>query len=94
MNGGVLHAVECLTASELKDAECGYRFYGFDAVAFLFARARQLVETDSDLELHESQLDQEYTDIIPGDGSIVERFERHLASNPSDYARLRATDMT
>lgn len=44
MNGGVLHAIECLTASEMTDAEAGYFFYGFDAVAPLLRRARELFE--------------------------------------------------
>jgi hypothetical protein len=40
MNGGVLHVVECLSPSELSDAECGYRFFGLDSVAELLSRAR------------------------------------------------------
>ena len=34
VNGGVLHAVECLTAAELSDAESGYQFYGLDGAVF------------------------------------------------------------
>ncbi len=47
MNGGVLHAVECLSSSELSDAESGYRFFGFDSVADLVSRARRLSEADA-----------------------------------------------
>src|SRR6266852_5959110 len=60
MNGGVLHAVECLTDNERSDAESGYRFYGFDAAASLLSRARTILEEDDNLEFHERQLDGHY----------------------------------
>lgn len=47
MNGGVLDAVECLSSSELADAESGYRFFGFDSAADLMSRARHLSEGDT-----------------------------------------------
>jgi hypothetical protein len=93
MNGGVLHAVECLTASELSDAESGYRFYGLDAAASLLSRARTILESGDNLAFHERQLDQQYADIIPADNALVERFESHLESNPSEYAPLRTKDI-
>ena len=92
MNGGVLHAVECLTGGELSDAEAGFRFYGLDGVASLLARARGVFETADDLGSHEQQLDGEYAQMIPSDGSLVERFEKRLRSNPSDFAPLRPKD--
>lgn len=93
MNGGVLHAVECLTPDELSDAEAGYRFYGFDAVASLLSHARTLLETDDSLEFHESQLDRRYAEVIPDDTSLLESFKEHLRTNPSEYAPLRAKDV-
>lgn len=87
MNGGVLHAVECLATDQLSDGANGYRFYGFEEVASLLSGARQLFETGNDLELHEKQLNDQYEVLIPSDSSIVERFEVHLHSNPTDYAR-------
>ena len=60
MNGGIMHAVECLDASELADAESGYRFFDLGAVADLLSRARKILEADLDLESYESQLDQDY----------------------------------
>src|SRR5437660_971099 len=74
MNGGVLHVVECLTASELFDAESGYRFYGFDAIASLLLRARTILNSGDELEFHEHQLDRQYAEIIPNDTSLVKRF--------------------
>jgi hypothetical protein len=93
MNGGVLHAVECLTAGELSAAEAGYRFYGLDGAASLLSRARTKFEGGTDLEVHEQQLDRQYVDMIPSDSSLVEGFEKHLKSKPTEYAALRAKDM-
>src|SRR6266404_4346418 len=67
MNGGVLHAVECLNASELSDAESGYRFYGLDAVATLLGRAKTILDANDNLGFHERELDQQYAAIIPDD---------------------------
>ncbi|MBN2384609.1 hypothetical protein JXQ70_17180 [bacterium] len=92
MNGGVLHAVECLTEDEMLDVEAGYRFYGLDQVAAIFTHARRLVDTDEDLDDYEATLDQEYADIIPDDTSLIKRFEKHLKENPSEYAPLREDD--
>src|ERR1700752_256400 len=76
MNGGGLHAVECLTVSELSDANDGYRFYGLDEVASLLSRARGLFEVGEGLESHELQLDRQYAALIPSDSTLVERFEK------------------
>jgi hypothetical protein len=67
MNGGVLHAVGCLSASELADAESGYRFFRFDAAAYLLSRARIIREASQDLESYEQQLDRDYAALIPDD---------------------------
>jgi hypothetical protein len=93
MNGGVLHAVECLTAEELTDAEAGYRYFGLGEVAFLLSRARKLFETGDDLDRHERQLDGHYADLIPSDSSLVELFEKQLKVKPSDFAPLPAKDI-
>jgi hypothetical protein len=93
MNGGVLHAVECLTAAELTDAEAGYRFYGLAEVAALLSRARELFVVGDDLEDYEQQLDLQYEALIPSDSSLVECFEKRLQTSPTDFARLRAKDM-
>jgi hypothetical protein len=94
MNGGVLHAVECLTAEELSDAQLGYRFYGLNGVASLLSRARAILEKGDDLPNHETELDVEYSELIPSDISLVQRFEKHLESSPSDFAPLRPKDKT
>ena len=88
MNGGVLHAVQCLSASELAEAESGYCFFGFSAVADLLSRARKIWEADRDLESYEVQLDHDYAALIPADSSLCERFEYIHKTRPSEFARL------
>src|SRR6476661_8332679 len=74
INGGVLHAVECMTAEELSNAEAGYRYYGLDDVASLLSRARAIFEAADNLGNHEQQFDGDYARMIPSDSSLVERF--------------------
>jgi hypothetical protein len=93
MNGGVLHAVELLSASELCNAESGYRLYGLDSAASLLSRARAILDANDNLDLHERELDHQYLDMIPDDSMLVARFQKHLELFPSDYASLRAKDM-
>lgn len=93
MNGGVLHAVECMTAEELSDADAGYRYFGLGDVASLLARASGIFETADDLGCQEQQLDGEYAKLIPSDSSLVERFDEQLKSRPSDFAPLRPKDV-
>ena len=42
MNGGVLHAIECMTVEVLSEVEAGYRYFAFDDVASLLSRAGNL----------------------------------------------------
>jgi hypothetical protein len=88
MNGGVLHAVEVLSAEALSAAGDGYRFFGLASVADLLERARQIFEAGEDLENHESRLDTEYSRLIPDDSALCERFEEHFRLHPYDFAPL------
>jgi hypothetical protein len=76
MNGGVIHAVECLTTEELADAKAGYRFYELHDVASLLSRANAILEQGDALDDHEVDLDGQYLRLIPSDSSLVERFEK------------------
>jgi hypothetical protein len=86
MNGGVLHAVECLTPEELTNAKAGFLFYGIESASSTLALAETILNTGEDPEIHESELDQNYSDAIPNDEFLVSIFRNHLKSNPSEYA--------
>ena len=87
MNGGVLHAVECLSASELADAKSGYRFFGLGSVAELLSRARKIWEADQDRGSYERLLDHDYAMLIPDDSALCDRFEELHRRRPSDFAQ-------
>lgn len=86
MNGGVLHAVECLSPSEIEEAASGYRFFALDAAARLLVGARRIFEAGHDLAEHEGLLDRDYQRLIPDDGWLYARFEQHRLSHPQDFA--------
>jgi hypothetical protein len=92
MNGGILHAVECVTGQDLSDAAAGYRYFGFEAVSSLLSRAKAILDAGQDLETHELQLDRQYAVLIPSDSYLGERFETHLQENPSEYAPIIESD--
>jgi len=86
MNGGVLHAVECLSPTEMEEAASGYRFFNLDAAAKLLIQARRIFELGHDLAEHEALLDGDYHRLIPDDSSLYARFEQHRRSHPQDFA--------
>jgi hypothetical protein len=88
MNGGVLHAVECLSPEELADAKVGYRYFGIEAAITTLASAVAVWDSGEDPEIHESELDQSYSDAIPDDEFLVGIFKDHLRANPLEYAPI------
>jgi len=88
MNGGVLHAVECVSLQELADAKSGYRFFGFDDVAAMFEDAGLLAAADGDRASIEADLDKRYFALVPDDSALFERFAAHLRHSPSEFAPL------
>ena len=88
MNGGVLHAVECLSTSDLADAEDGFRFFNLAAVADLLVRAREIFEAQEEMESYELKLDHDYATLIPDDSSLLERFEQIHKTRPSEFASI------
>ena len=85
MNGGVLHAIECLEPARLAEAQSGYRFFSLDSVADLFTSAHREFAALGDFA-KEEDLWAEYAALVPDDSYLVERFEEHLRQNPPDFA--------
>jgi hypothetical protein len=92
MNGGVLHAVECMTVEEQCGVEAGYRYYGLDGIATLLTRARETFETANDLGDYVQQLNLDYVRLIPSDSLLVECFESQLKFRAYDFGVVRAKD--
>jgi hypothetical protein len=103
MNGGVLHAVECLGTQELADAMAGYRFFGFDGVAIVLTDAKAFTEVHDvynlqddfsldDFASADADFDKRYVTLIRDDSALFARFAAYLLRNPSDFAPLQEVD--
>lgn len=54
MNGGVFHALDCLSREELAAGVAGYRFFGFDELAALIQSSPSAGDEELDDELDEA----------------------------------------
>ena len=86
MNGGVLHAAECLTEAQVRAAADGYVYFGFSLVASLVREARSVIDDGRDLSEHERQFNERYWGAIPNDGTLVRAFEADFVARPEHYA--------
>ena len=77
-----------LSDQEIRHARSGYRFYGLHEVVGLLDRAEELVTKNRELDNHEADFDSEYARYVPNDSVLIERFEKHYAAKPSDFAPL------
>ena len=89
-NGGVLHALECMTPHELDEAISGYRFFGLNNVGDLLIEAKSTAETsnEGELDLLEGKLDELYRGLVSTDMTLMEAFEGYLLKNPTHFAPL------
>ncbi len=78
MNGGVFHPFDVLSQDEMEEGLRAYRYYGLDAVADLFIRARSMIETGLELGSFEKEVDEEYSVHVPDDQTLEQIFQRHL----------------
>jgi len=88
MNGGVIHAVQCLSSVQLLSAQAAFRYFGLIAAAELISKAERFINEVAESETVESMLNQEYWQIIPDDEVLVKSFESHLRQHPSEYSPL------
>jgi hypothetical protein len=88
MNGGVLHAIEVLEERAFIDAQSGYKYFEFNEIANLLARAKELSQAGIDIETFEPQLDVQYNRQIPDDSALTERFASLFSRIPTDFAPL------
>ena len=88
MNGGFLHAIDCLQPTEREAARAAYLFFGFDDIADLILEAPAVVDWDAVPDSLESTLWRRYTRAIPDDSMLDARFKRHFLRRRSDFAPL------
>lgn len=90
MNGGVLHALDCLNAEERVDASRAYRHLGLEgAAAILEEPARRGAGSDlspDDAEQLEIEADLRYAAAVAGDGALVQAFKAKYQRDPTAFA--------
>jgi len=82
MNGGVLHAVECLGPERLRVCCDAYNYFGLHEIASVFDAAAKAGETDET----EDAFNNAYWAQAQDDEAIVERFEKDISAHPERYA--------
>jgi len=88
MNGGVAHAIECLSEAELEAACEGFVFFGFGAVASLrrSVEAHTYDDVAEDVDEEGDKFDSEYARLVPDDSTVVARFEEYYRDRPLAFA--------
>jgi hypothetical protein len=80
MNGGVVHAMECLSQSEITAAIAGFNYFGLTEASHAFEQ----LPDDSDET--EERLNRMYWAAVPGDETLLNAFRIKLISNPEAFA--------
>lgn len=92
MNGGVLHAIESLTAHERDAAVRGYRYFALDSAANVLEDiAHRWGDGDlnlDDAEKLEFEADDRYLATVADDGVLMAAFETRLQSEPGAFDRI------
>jgi hypothetical protein len=91
-NGGVFFVFDALSPVQIQAAKAGYRFFELPEVADLLGRARDFLDKGVNIGENESTFDFEYARYVPGDSDLVNRFKKHFAAKPTDFAPLTPDD--
>lgn len=90
MNGGVLDAVECLTADELAAGLRGYQYFGFEATGTVLedAATRRNGAPDDEGYLFslDAEADRRYAIVVGDDAVLVRAFEAQYRREPNAFA--------
>ena len=91
MSGGLVDAVERLTAAEADAAEAGFRWFGLDPAAEVVASIRRELDTGAlddgaRAEALEDRADGEYGRAVPTDATLERAFRVRLAETPDAFA--------
>lgn len=88
MNGGVLHAVECLSTTELAAACAGFRYFGLHRVAAFLGEASRAVADGEDLEELEGNFNEQYW--REASDAVLDRvFNVDYSARPENYAPIQ-----
>lgn len=88
MNGGVLHAIACLTEIERDSAVRGYRYFGLQVAANVIedssVRWSDGLDLDEEEQL-EADTDNAYALAVRDDGILVAAFKAKIETEPDEF---------
>jgi hypothetical protein len=82
MNGGVVHALECLSHAQLVAAIAGFKYFGLTTAAHVFEQA-----PDASAE---ERLNRLYWQAVPNDGALAHAFRIKLVASPEAFAPTKS----
>jgi hypothetical protein len=83
MNGGVEHLLDAAHPQEIAAAVRGFRFFSLDRVA-------ELLEDVTNGTGDPEAATRRYSELVPSDGVITQRFEATFSSSPGAFAPLES----
>jgi hypothetical protein len=86
MNGGIHHAMECLSPEELSAAIDGFTYFGFDKMAEWLTNAPDDPLLREWTDETEAPAVFRYAEYIPDDACLATHFEAVYSDRPSDFA--------
>jgi len=84
MNGGVVHAMGCLTKSQLAAAIAGFNHFGLTAASSVFEQA------PDGSEEAEERLNRMYWQAVPNDETLAHAFRIKLVAFPDAFAPVES----
>jgi hypothetical protein len=88
MNGGIVHAIECVNTAELPAIQAGYRFFDLHAVALLLIEVKNTLKNGNNVGSLENYFDIAYAELIPDDDFLVKRFEAVFKLRFSEFSPI------
>ena len=88
MNGGIHHAIECISPEELSAAIDGFSYFGLEDMAQWLRSAPSDPLLKRWTDHTETQAVFRYAKFIPSDEYLVERFEAVYRDRPSEFSAL------
>lgn len=88
MNGGVLHATQFCSKSELREAKLGYEYFGLHEALVLIARAEVILKGQDSPGDFERELDSAYYHVV-ADSRLSAQFEAQYAARPNDFSPVQ-----
>lgn len=80
MNGGVVHALECMSQHEVAAAVAGFNYFGLAEAARVF---QQLPDGTDETE---KRLNELYWAVVPSDETLAHAFRVKLLALPAAFA--------